>query len=172
MSNWFGHFCPNQFVLSCWLSSDFLLLDCNSGGKVWKEEWKNQDKNQISQMGHTLCILWIGSMVVLVNKMPAITNLWFFLAALMKVIHAALQLINFVRRKGQVCIFGSHTYCFISNCSAGESLLLWIKLLESAAPPDDWRDWTEQLCLIVWQHCQYKVDYSSKWQSDLYNVIV
>lgn len=35
----------------------------------------------------------------------AITNLGFFLAALIKPIHADLLLINFVRRKGRVCIF-------------------------------------------------------------------
>lgn len=41
------------------------------------------------------------------SKMPAITNLGFFLAALIKPIHADLLLINFVRRKGRVCIFAT-----------------------------------------------------------------
>lgn len=48
-----------------------------------------------------------GCLPVLFNKMPAIANLGFFSAALVKPIHANLQLIHFVRRKGQVCIFAS-----------------------------------------------------------------
>lgn len=56
------------------------------------------------------------------------TNLWFFLAALIKHIHA-VQLISFVRRKGQVCIFAifkkSHLMFYLKLYSAGGSLLLW-----------------------------------------------
>lgn len=39
------------------------------------------------------------------KQMRAIKDLWFFVAVLNKPIHADLQLINFVGRKGHVCIF-------------------------------------------------------------------
>lgn len=59
------------------------------------------------------------------SKMPAITNLRFFLAALIKPIHADLLLINFVRRKGRVCIFAtrvsSHFKGFILEAERSET---------------------------------------------------
>lgn len=59
------------------------------------------------------------------SKMLAITNLGFFLAALIKPIHADLLLINFVRRKGRVCIFAtrvsSHFKGFVSEAEHRET---------------------------------------------------
>lgn len=55
---------------------------------------------------HNLC-LRVTIKIQESRKIPAITNLGFFSAALIKPIHADLLLINFVRRKGRVCIFAT-----------------------------------------------------------------
>lgn len=113
-------------------------------------------------MGHFLhCAYYYLEVVAfLLNKMPAFTNPWFFLRT------PELQLINFVRRKGQVCIFvilKKPCILFPSRklCIGRESLLLWNKsnpLLWSTPLTDDYKDWTERLCLTVWQKCQTKAD--------------
>lgn len=90
------------------------------------------------------------------RSLRAITNLRLFLSALIKPIHADLQLINFVRRKGQVCIFAVQdaiiTILFQRVWRGTPAALEPIKPLTwECCFSDDCRDHKEQLCQIVWR---------------------
>lgn len=88
----------------CFMDTNKLILVAPFGSSpfsVFLSRCKSQET-----FAHSLC-LRVAIKIQQSRKIPAITDLGFFLAALIKPIHADLLLINFVRRKGRVCIFAA-----------------------------------------------------------------
>lgn len=116
---------------------------------------------QMETLAHNLCLRVTIKIWQSHSKIPAITNLGFFLAALIKPIHADLLLINFDRRKGRVCIFATqmspHFKGFLSEpelrdaCCSETSLALWYWQLSPLRQL--------QLCVTTLRWCQF----AEKW---------